>query len=383
MELIGLCFTQKGREVLCLVKEHLKEKGEDIECYSLPKYADDKKIFPIHKPLQEFVGQRFTKGKGFVFVGAAGIAVRTIAPYLVSKTEDPPVVVVDELGKYVISLLSGHLGGANDLAQSIAHMLHAVPVITTATDLNEQFAVDIFAKKNDLIISNMTTAKEISAEVLHGGTIGLSSELPVFGEYPACFAEEYEEITEKVNDEITEKVNDKINEKVSDDLTKKVNEVGNKKANELGIYIGILTDKKPFPKTLHLIPHIVTVGIGCKRGTPLDVIEERIAEVLEKEAIAFDAIEQIVSIDIKKEEQGLLEYVDKYQLPFQTFSKEELLSVEGNFSHSDFVESVAGVGNVCERAAIFATNGKLFHKKDAKNGVTIALAMKDRRINFE
>lgn len=103
-----------------------------------------------------------------IFIGASGIAVRSIAPYVMSKKSDPAVLVVDECGKFVISLLSGHLGGANELALKTAEILNAVPVVTTATDLHHRFAVDVFAKKNDCSIFNMKAAKEVSAALLAG-----------------------------------------------------------------------------------------------------------------------------------------------------------------------------------------------------------------------
>lgn len=113
------------------------------------------------------------------------------------------------------------------------------------------------------------------------------------------------------------------------------------------------------------------------------MIEARIAEVLAQEHIEKDAIEQIVSIDLKREEKGLIEVCDRMEIPFHTFSKEELVTVRGIFQDSPFVEEVTGVGNICERAAVYATGGTIIHKKDAGEGVTIAVAMKDWSVYFE
>lgn len=347
MKLIGLCFTQKGARVLKEIRENLEER--DFDCYCGEKLAEGANMgfSPLSGSLSEFVGAHFKETDGFVFVGATGIAVRSIAPYLESKTSDPAVVVADELGNYVISLLSGHLGGANELTVRIADAVRGTAVITTATDLNHKFAVDVFAKNNGMKIMDMRLAKEISAKVLNGQKIGCYSDFPFRGTYPDCFGEEEQGLM------------------------------------ETGIYIGLRSDKKPFKRTLRLIPEILTLGIGCKKDTPADVIEARIAEVLAQEHIEKDAIEQIVSIDLKREEKGLIEVCDRMEIPFHTFSKEELVTVRGIFQDSPFVEEVTGVGNICERAAVYATDGTIIHKKDAGEGVTIAVAMKDWSVYFE
>lgn len=111
-----------------------------------------------------------------IFIGACGIAVRSIAPFVASKKTDPAVLVVDECSRFVISLLSGHLGGANELAGTAAKILDAMPVVTTATDLHQCFAVDVFAKKNDCGILNMKGAKEVSAALLAGEKAGFFSD---------------------------------------------------------------------------------------------------------------------------------------------------------------------------------------------------------------
>lgn len=345
MKLIGLCFTERGAGLLREIKEGLGEA--DFCCYSVERLADSVDILPLPGRLTDFVGEHFEETQGFVFVGATGIAVRSIAPFLDSKTTDPAVVVTDELGHFAISLLSGHMGGANRLAVRIAGIIQATAVITTATDVNGQFAVDVFAADNGMKIHDMRLAKEISARVLAGQKIGCYSDFPFRGTYPQCFGEAETGLT------------------------------------ECGIYIGLRSDKKPYKRTLRLIPEILTLGIGCRKDTPASVIEERIAEVLNQEHIEPEAVEQIVSIDIKREEKGLIETAEKMGIPFLTFSKEELLRVKGVFQESAFVEEVTGIGNVCERAALFASGGTIIHKKDAGEGVTIALAMKDWSVYFE
>ena len=126
----------------------------------------------------------FQSMDALLFIGACGIAVRSIAPYLQGKDKDPAVVVLDERGIFAISLLSGHLGGANELTAVLANLTGAIPVITTATDINGRFAVDVFAKKQNLWISDLKAAKAVSAAVLDEEPVGFFSEFPVTGEIP-------------------------------------------------------------------------------------------------------------------------------------------------------------------------------------------------------
>lgn len=179
-----------------------RRRRHEVEAFTKSKYtkkildesqveADDKafrnvKEFakPIDSSLRDWTGRRFAESDAIIFIGACGIAVRSIAPFVSSKKTDPAVVVIDEQGKFAISLLSGHIGGANELTEEISNLLHATPVITTATDINNKFAVDVFAKTNGCYISDMTMAKEISAALVNGNSVGFASDFPWVGEIP-------------------------------------------------------------------------------------------------------------------------------------------------------------------------------------------------------
>ena len=288
-----------------------------------------------------------------IFIGACGIAVRSIAPFVKSKKVDPAIVVVDEQGKFAISLLSGHIGGANELAQEVAEIVHGQPVVTTATDLNNKFAVDVFAKKNGCFISDMNLAKEVSAALLAGKEVGFASDFPWLGEIP-------EEL--------------------------KLLEEGQEKP-ELGIYVTNGYLEHPFVHTLYLIPRVITTGVGCKKETPKEIVEKVIRRACDEQLIPSVAMEQVASIDLKKDEEGILEYCEERNLPFVTYSKEELEEVEGTYAASSFVKEVTGVDNVCERAALLGSSkegkGRLILRKFAQDGVTVALAMKKWSVNFE
>ena len=164
MHISIICFSLTGYTTAEKIQKSLQQCGYTADLFKKSKYLEDS----IAENTAVWTGHHFKTDDGLVFVGACGIAVRSIAPYVVSKKSDPAVLVVDECGKFVISLLSGHLGGANALALKTAEILGAEPVVTTATDLHDRFAVDVFAKNNHCAIFNMKAAKEVSAAILAG-----------------------------------------------------------------------------------------------------------------------------------------------------------------------------------------------------------------------
>lgn len=307
------------------------------------------------KSLTECVGESFCTADALVFFTAAGIAVRSIAPWIGHKAVDPAVVVVDETGKFSISLLSGHSGGANEIAELIGRLLGACPVITTATDREGRFSPDDFARKNQLTVTDWNQAKKLSAAILDGKQIGIVSGLPAAAPLPKELYW-YEE--------------GKRGEK-----------------GEFGIVISYERRKEkeeePFGSTLWLVPKRVAAGIGCRKGTKKEEIQRAVEECLKKANICPEAVSVVASINLKKEEQGIAAYCEEKQIPFLTFSPEELKAVKGEFSVSPFVQEVTGVSNVCERSAVAAVReGKLLCRKSVYFQVTVALAVREERLIF-
>lgn len=288
--------------------------------------------------LQSWIQQAFAEAEaeGMLFIGAAGIAVRTIAPYLKGKTLDPAVVVIDEMGQFVIPILSGHWGGANELAKDLAKEMKAIPVITTATDVQGKLAIDTWARKQGISL-DMKIAKKISAALLKGKTIGFYSDFP-YDSLPQGF---------------------------------QVQEQG-----EIGISISLDERKKPFCNTLCIQPPIVSLGIGCKKNTSCSTIKEAVFSVLKQHHIAAQCIQGIYTIEAKKEEPGLIAFCEAYGWTLKTYTTEELAKAEGEFTSSSFVLQQMGIDNVCERAAVLSGN-RLIIKKTVYHGVTIAAAVKD------
>lgn len=283
-----------------------------------------------------------------IFVGATGIAVRAIAPFITGKAVDPAVLVIDEAGRYVISLLSGHLGGANALARTAASLIEAEPVITTATDAESAFAVDTFAKENGFLLTDLRKAKEVSAKVLRGEKLRIYSDIPM------------ERLVQRPARHEAELV-------PGEDI------------DHADIIISYRAKLLNQATGLRLIAKRVHVGLGARKGVTQAEVAAAVATCLEDAGIDPRAVVDLVSIDLKKQEAGILAYSYESGVPFVTFTAEELRTVEGAFAGSSFVQSVTGVANVCERAAAFAAgrsgHAEVLVHKTIHGNVTTAVAV--------
>lgn len=333
--IICVCFfTQKGKSLLD------KLKAELPEITWLVRNSDES--------LKDWAESAFKKRLPLLFIGAAGIAVRTIADFADNKLNDSPVLVVDELGRFVVPLLSGHIGGANDIAELIAGRIGAQSVITTATDVEAEFAVDVFAKDNGLRIMNKSGIKQISAAVLDGKAVTLwaNPEIQLSKEdVPPCI----KILPEKARPEFA-------------DILIELEE-------NCGQLQGANQAKHC---TLLLVPRLYCAGMGCKKGKTFEELNQFLASHFAE----LDSLYALASIDLKKDELGLMTLAQYHHVPFFTFSAEELKLAEGSFSESEFVEKTTGVSNVCERAAMLCAgnDAELIMQKTAENGMTLAVA---------
>lgn len=339
-----ISFTAKGSKLNKELCEGLRNKGHAVKGYAIAKYARNVELLQFTKT-SALIEEIFPVVDGIIFIGACGIAVRGIAPFLHSKGSDPGVIVLDEGGNYSISLLSGHIGGGNLLCKEVAEMVGATPVITTATDVNRVFSVDNFAKNKGLWIKDLKQIKEISSGILNGEKISLYSDYPIIGNMPL-------ELTHE--------------------------------SLEKGICISHNESLNPFSVTLNLIPRNLILGIGCKKNTSLEAIESFTLEVLNRLNLNKYRIGLIASIDLKAEESGIISFARNLKAEFITFSAEELSKVTGDFTESAFVSQTVGVGNVCERSGTLASNyGSKILGKTTKDGVAIALYQRDFILNFD
>lgn len=338
-----------------------------VKCEALPEVS-------MKETVKACVDAYFGQVDAIVFVTASGIAVRSVAEHLTHKSKDPAIVCMDELGKHVISLVSGHAGGANALTQMLADVMWATPVITTATDVEGRFSIDDYAREHNLVVTDWAKAKAISAEVLTTGAE------PVWVDEAEVSQEE-----EKNACEIRK-------EQKSTGIDGCENEI-NVQELQIGSHQVIITpqDGSVDVQTLQLIPRCIVAGVGCKKGTPVDKIEHAVQDAFAKAGLRMEALCAVVSIDLKKEEAGLLEFCETRNVPFETYAAEELQAVPGTYSASEFVSGVTGVDNVCERSAVKyasehgmnqgeqllgrqAKHGELLLRKQAYGGVTVALA---------
>lgn len=352
-------FTEKGSRLNRVLKDAFVSAGVSCEGYAIQRFAEKFGLRPAGERIQQEIGSIWG-GSALIFIGAVGIAVRMVAPWIKDKYTDSAVVVVDEEGRFVIPLLSGHLGGAAVLAKNVAEMTRGTLVLTAATDVQGKFAVDLFAAKNHLRIQDRNAAKQISAAVLEGKIIGLYSRRPVLGTAP-------ENVYVCGRREELEKFDYKVVIDGEEAFCKGAQEDGESSDNVC----------------LGLVSQDIVIGIGCRKGTSKERIEEELKKILEELCIDRRRIQAFVSIDLKKNEAGILEAAKEYGASFFTFSAEELEEVEEVSIHSDFVEQITGVDNVCERAVKrFCPDGKLLLPKTCRGRVTFAAALTGKTITF-
>ncbi len=307
-ELAVAAFSEKGREL-----------AKSLEPYFT-------KIVYYLNDIKQFSETQFKQRRPLLFIGAAGIAVRSIAGCISDKLKDIPVLVMDERGKHVIPVLSGHMGGANELAEYIAGKTGAIPVLTTGTDVNGSFAADIFAKKNYLKIKDRKDIERANSKSLRGETV-------------------------------------------------RIKITGKTKLPEGDGYIFTDTDED-----IELTPKRFAVGMGCKKGKNFEDLNDLYERILRECGIDKEDVAAIVSAKVKEEEAGLIRLAQYHAVNFETYPSEELEKLEGRFSASGFVKEKTGTDNVCERAAVYFCSKickdeyKLILKKYAENGMTIAIA---------
>lgn len=329
MNISVISFTDRGSEVS---RRIAKERPSD----TIQQYAKAAGFLPYDN-VRQFAQTAMQQSDAVIFIGAAGIAVRASAPFLQGKDKDPAVIVIDENAKFVISLLSGHIGGANRLAEQLAESLHAIPVITTATDGRGAFAADAWAVEHGCVVKNKEQIKYISGAILRGEVVGLQTEYPIVGILPP-----------------------------------QIRQCSNAH-NGIVISVKNQTEQK-FIHTLHLIPRIVHIGVGCRRNTPPEKLRDWVDAQLHTLQLDRLCIADISSIDLKRDEQAVLQLAEHYAVPAFFYCAQELEAVEGEFPPSAFVRRTTGTDNVCQRSAAKASaNGSCLLKKTAQDGMTLSI----------
>ena len=321
MKTAVLAITSGGRQLAQRISAGLKD-SQTLLC---------------EEGIARTVRESWKEYEGFIFVMAAGVVVRSIAPLLENKRTDPCVVVCDESGQFVISMLSGHLGGGNALAEEVAKVVGGQAVITTASDILGHTAVDMWARDNALVAENHTVLTTLSSLLVNSGRLRILSDIKL-GDLPPDFVQ--------------------VDESCNADL------IVSASTGWHGISAQFLR------------PLTLTAGIGCNRGTSSRQIQEALLETLTKHALSFFSINTLASIDLKADEQGLLEFAETKNLPIQFYSSNELNKVAG-LKRSQIVYQSTGAYGVSEPAAILASGGgSLIVEKTKWSDVTVAIAEK-------
>lgn len=338
MKIACLSFSERGK----FLGEKIKKYSNQQDKYIVDHF-NNREVRNGIKPLMPHFIMEYD---GLIFISATGIAIRFIKPYIVDKTLDPAVVVVDDMGRFSISLLSGHIGGGNELANWIGNTIGAIPVITTATDNRGIEAVDIFAMKNNYYIENMVDTKNITAMMVDGKKIGLYSEM--------------DEIIQYDNLIVVEDL-DYIDSSIVGLII--ISSKHNKKLEKL----------KTNYEVCQLIPKNINIGIGCRKGIEGKRIIDAVKSELKETDLSVKGIKSIGTIEVKKDEIGIIEAAKYFDSPLKIFSIDEIKGVEDKFQGSQFVKDTIGVYSVSEPAA-YLLGGNLISRKSKYNGITISIA---------
>lgn len=293
--------------------------------------------------LQDAIDGQFTGFSRHIFIMAAGIVVRCIAGHLNHKTTDPAVVVCDEAGRFAVSLVSGHLGGANGLAREAARITGGQAVITTATDVNQVPAIDLIAVENRLTIENPAAIKSVNMALIDGSAIRIH--------------DPYEKVVRHLPPEPIEFT-------APDAFVE----------SRAGIFVDHMRLDLP-PQVLILRPRSLVAGMGCNRGTAVGEMHDLLEETFTGNHLAISSLRALATVDLKAEEPGLLALAESLNVPLLTFTREQLNHAAPVPNPSAMVEKHIGVKSVCEAAALLATHqGRLIVPKHKTANATLAVA---------
>jgi cobalt-precorrin 5A hydrolase len=301
-------------------------------------------------------GEAFKDSNGLVFIGASGIAVRAVAPWLKRKDLDPGVVVIDELATFVVSLVSGHLGGANRLAREIAAILKATPVITTATDVSGLPCIEDLVERFDLVIEDVKKIKAVNSAILKGACIRIidadPERLKAMREVPG------------------------FSSRSAFRFSRRFPEMGGAGPFVLVSSAGAPDIPGAFKRrTLVLRPAEFVVGMGCRRGAASSDIERLVKRVFKDAGISVKAIRNLATVDVKSDEPGLIGFAQKYGLGVEFYKAGALSRVKPPSGSSSVVMRALGTGAVSEPAALLSSGARrLWVKKKKSKNVTVAVA---------
>ncbi|OEF98025.1 hypothetical protein BHF68_13085 [Desulfuribacillus alkaliarsenatis] len=358
-----LCLTENGLRLATVLAENMQntQKIQASQYQSISLYIPKR----LHTKLEDLIEDRlevlrptvtvsfydewqnvfseaFHQYSHVICIMATGIVVRSLAPLVRSKYTDPGIVVLDEAGKFAISLLSGHVGGANQLAEDVASAIGAMPVITTATDVNHKPAIDIIAKRLSAVIEPISQVKTFNRLLVENQTVSITSPFPLTNNITEGFV---------YNDQDKDATNNPT------------------------VIVSPFVHKQQH-NSIQIIPKTLIIGIGCRKGALYTQLQAAVESALEQYDIHRNSLKALATIDFKAAEPGIKELAAKMELPIIEVPKDEISRLEENYIPSEWVRKSIGVGGVCEPAAkIAAKYGITIIPKQIINSVTISIAM--------
>lgn len=331
MKIACFSFTDKGSSLGIQLSKASNNK------YTIHHYKNSQ----VHGGIKMLLHYAWTNYDGLIFISATGIAIRLINPFIQDKTIDPAVIVVDDLGRYAISLLSGHIGGANDLANFVGQVINAMPIITTASDSRGIESIDLFAKLNNYYMEDMNSITKLTSMMVNGKKIGFYSEEDKKIKYNnLLMLNNLEDLDNSIEGVII----------ISSSITKDIN----------------------IPTAI-LRPRNINIGIGCRKGIEGIRIIQAIKDCLKEMNLSPNSIKFMGTVEVKKDEEGIIEAAKFYNCPLKIFTIEEIGQVEDMFQKSQFVKDTIGVYSVSEPVA-HLLGGQLILKKSKHNGITISIS---------
>lgn len=310
-----------------ILTSHFEE--DKIVVYTLEKFsiADTIQVKDFTMELEK----EFQNYDTHIFIMASGIIIRKIAPLLKGKDVDPAILFIDEGKHFVVSLLSGHLGGANEMTYRVSEILHLIPVVSTSSDITGKIAVDTIAQKLEAELEDLQSAKEVTSLIVDGKQVEIL--LPK-------------------------------NVKIRENYEKNTNPEG----------VILLSNKKTL-KITRLYSKNIILGIGCKKDTKENEIIKAIETVMEKHNLDMRSVKHIATVDVKKEEIGLIKASEILGKNLVIIAREEIKKVQHMFEGSDFVEKNIGVRAVSEPVAYLSSSrtGCFLERKAKYNGITISV----------
>ena len=350
-----IAITRRGVETALKIKAALDVLGLPCKVFAPEKYLQAG-VSSLDKKLDEFIKEIYRKVDAIIAVMATGIIIRAVAPYLESKLVDPAVLCVDASGRFVISLLSGHYGRANELARLLAEGIDAVPVITTASDVMGKQSIEELALTLHLSIENPESLTAVNAALVNDSRLALV----LVGDV-----------------KIPENKISGYEIKQADSIKKAIEILNDFDAGALITREKVPKDQLAKPATI-LKPKTVVVGLGARENVSENEVVEAVKYALARVDLPLERVDRLATVSIKKDSAAILGAAKKLGLPIAFLEIDALRALKhvDLSPDSPLVEQKIGVGGVCERAALIeaGAKAKLILKKMKLNGVTVAIA---------